>query len=609
MICEIKKKVNILHKLLSAIWHILLNFVQTISVKQIIGNHNQETLLKVRTCRCRKQPLFELIMSQRASLIKFLTRKECQPTVNTSTLALILLYELGASSSGDQDSLNEFLTLVEKFGSSLLEHNLFNTQYNDLVSKLRSCNDQEVKDVYDKNCEDKRQFEFKLLTHCLIDGIMKIDSLVTDDENNAGIFQKCYIFDKEHGVIVNPKYEDERRSNINLAASSESNINETMNKLIEIYTTLIEKYPSIQFITSELRTLPHLYCLEISSIGYENLNLHPLLVKQKASAADNKNVNYDSNKDMAFSPAFEKIIDQIYDRYNGFAKVIDNFKSAVVHDQDTNSYSNDDDEDDEDDDYDLKFGKNVMSVSDLAQYVQSCIYSFNTTVSVSVCRRICDEFEPESNGNYITKNGFKRFYKKAAINRCHHVAMDIKKQGLLGMLVNYNSDYDHNYNVSGNVSLSTSANEMIQKRKDFVKLLKKKFIQRERMLIDNIIKQSQMKQRFDTLNDDIKQLIFKHVHPLRLNHEDSPKYHFQSEICNFYKFQNMDELKKQQLLQNRFFYDLLFQKISNIGEYDENEIRSKMRQWKNNGFFLDEFCMLLSDLGVLQVFVHTSKFF
>ena len=40
-----------------------------------------------------------------------------------------------------------------------------------------------------------------------------------------------------------------------------------------------------------------------------------------------------------------------------------------------------------------------------------------------------------------------------------------------------------------------------------------------------------MKQRFDTLNDDIKQIIFNHVHPLQLNDQDSARYRlFQSEI-------------------------------------------------------------------------------
>ena len=133
----------------------------------------------------------------------------------------------------------------------------------------------------------------------------------------------------------------------------------------------------------------------------------------------------------------------------------------------------------------------------------------------------------------MNKEGFFNFYRTACLERPTHVINDIVMQGMGYKLIDLKKLKD-----AVNCENPNNYQKLLQLRHSFVEYLKDKFISTEKILILSLVKKANMfENRFDRMNDDLLNLILKHLHPLNLNEKRCAISNIDETIRNHFKYE------------------------------------------------------------------------
>ena len=554
--------------------------------------------------------------------------------------------------------------LFSKYEKTIQSKNLLQQSYYELVENVQKVKYKEAINI--AKSTHSHDFSNQLVTHCIINGITRGSQQVLDET-------MCFL--KQTAPTKSSSDSDSGDGSDSDKYATATLELAALNTRIEFYNYLISKYPSIQFVTTFYRYLPHIY----GKILLATKTMSKLMI------------NDDEESDiLVMSPLYQQVMCSIYDSYAGFTKLIQVdewcmleriYQSISVSDDDdiTTNVMNDNANDDEnstnendtkignDEVMNGKGGKNIenveMSIEDLQHYIISR-GSGDSEASIEHCQRICQmNNENEHNIQTLTKIGFLTFYADAAIDRPAQVLYDIQEQGQIVRFIenfescvdinprlyydynargytilnnnyndtnniknidNNNSNYDNkidsgtygdvddcdNYNldhdIMGNLQQfieleSSESTRIYQLKKDFIDQIEERFVINEWMLIDGIIKESKMDKIFSKLNNDIKNMIFKHLHPLEIvlddkihnvDCNDQATYDIACKIRNFHVLNTSKQMDKTPRFGNRFFYDLMFNRLKQIGKYNTNQIKLSLNDWLKVPITLNRFCYL-----------------
>ena len=430
---------------------------------------------------------------------------------------LPLHFMLTCAACGQLDALNDMID----YSYNMYKANKFTVdQICDIITK---------KDVQ-LDHEYYKEIRHKMVTHCLLDTLLYpldvsfikylwnfasfINKKAVDLSNKQQklkfaryrgslkeeIIMETVRFDQQTGLIakLNSCYNE---FEYHVTYTNPKNLEYGMN----IYKKLINKFPILQFVTPFCRYLAHKY----GSILLEQTEMIPLW----------KHAGHTRYHICTRKQEFRKIIDELYDRYA--------------------TYTNDDDDD-----------ELIMTWKDFQNYVRSCGCSPSSSSEERI-RRLINFHKPfnQMDTNFFRRESFFLFYFKAVCDRPEHVKDDIVFQGLgyklcqpkedfnfgaqKNELIIYESDSSENIssgdddkdndnddrkdvNVDNKFEVE-NAKKMYEMRCKFVNDLSDIFLSRELILINYMIKESDMKDKFSKMNNDIANIIVKMLHPLNLN--------------------------------------------------------------------------------------------
>ena len=349
-------------------------------------------------------------------------------------------------------------------------------------------------------CKWYKEMNCKMITHCLLDTLLlpldpnllikllplmvKIDKRMIIPQKNRAKFIKYRCSIKEE-IIFKEKIDNSYRyycynltiaelekhyKNCKMIDNLSNNIpKENLNYGMSLYNKLIDKYPILQFLTSFCRDLPHLYALSLLK-QVQTVNL----IEQIPIA------NRDSER-WQLTAIGKEIFSTIYDNYASSVNVDNNEK--------------------------------LMTNVDLKDYIGACVSDRSRDDSTSSSRidRIIGEYADGVESEFFPKHSFLKFYARATSYGVLSVLSDIVVNGLGYKLCKNEQDL---------VFETKELANKYQIKCQFVKQLEEKFKKREMILIKHIIKKSGLQKRFDKMNDDISNLIFKMLHPLRIDEKD-----------------------------------------------------------------------------------------
>ena len=139
----------------------------------------------------------------------------------------------------------------------------------------------------------------------------------------------------------------------------------------------------------------------------------------------------------------------------------------------------------------------------------------------------------DNSSKALSKEGFFNAYRKASLEKPTHVINDIVMQGMGYKIIDLKKLNDAVHCKNPN-----NYQKLLQLRHSFVEYLKDKFISTEKILILSLVKKANMfENRFDRMNDDVLNLIFKHLHPLNLNEKRSAISNIDETIRNHFKYE------------------------------------------------------------------------
>ena len=486
-----------------------------------------------------------------------------------ASTAVMALFETSDQVSSEYITwCDNFFQLYEK---SVVEHNLLSKSIKELKLNIRKDLMQEAD--HHPAFFNTNFYANHLLTHCLLHGITggSVAKCSYSIENDTSDAQEDNILSFECENNSGCEWSDDSDSdNDNDAVAEKLNV---LNQRIQLYTNLINKYPSLQFLTTFYRYLPHIY----GKILLSTNNMHSLMLPK------DENIKMGS---MQMNSVFKDIMIEIYDMYAGFTDIITK-KTKDKHDKDNDCKSNNA-ESQTDEESTKITATREMNIADLQHYIVSCDVG-KSSANVQRCTDICRYNNNKStNVTTLTKDGFLKWYTKAAMNRPKAVINDIEKQGFLTRLIN--PIIDENNPLNKDV--------LFQRKKQYIEQIEQRFIDSEWILIHCMIKKGKMLSTFNRLNNDIKNIIFEHLHPMELTNNcyDTASYDFASKIRNFYVLSSRDEETIDRRLEKRFFYDLALNRMKQIN-IDEN-VEEEIRHHLSGLTTLDQFCDLTNCISI-----------
>ena len=395
------------------------------------------------------------------SLVQFLSKNKIENMVSSlsDNSILLCLYSCAIF-----DKFKSFLYLFSLVESKWMYNHLKSFKIKPFIPKPNEI-------TIDTTTLMERSY-YKLITHCLLDSI---------------IFPQKHV--RESAVFMNNLHDQ-----------------------INIYKQFINKYPCLQFETTIFRLLPHLYAKSL----FEQLNMIPTVELVNGdtntfntNTNNNSNTNSNSKKikqqeviaDIQFdytkirindeftgniyqlSPEIAKILSKIFDTYAMLKTTYKDSEDII----------------------------SAMSSSDLITFFRACGRREYTSWSIgNIIVSHMQDSKEINNMPCLSKEGFFCYYIDIATKQAREIIANIVYQGFGQDLCYRMEDID--------VENSDAANDPAWKVKySFVNYLNKKFVNSEWILINYMIKKSNMKNVFDKLNDDVVNLIFKMIHPLNIS--------------------------------------------------------------------------------------------
>ena len=250
-----------------------------------------------------------------------------------------------------------------------------------------------------------RNSGYKMLSHCLLDYLLfdcsryKSSICLTDDVESSwfDMYQDCadgrYFMESYYvpkkieigeidGIDTSSDIESEWfdsciNYNFEMECKDENNLQDIKKQLeagIEIYKQLLEKHPSIQFLTTFCRELPHLYGEALLNQSY----IKPLIEKKnKCDKNDEEEQTILSYESYQFTNDCQRLFEELFDKYAHLN--IDDF--VDVDERNIDTIANQE-----------KSSKQMMmSVGDARNYMFSCggryvlIYTSIRSIHVCIC--------------------------------------------------------------------------------------------------------------------------------------------------------------------------------------------------------------------------------
>ena len=363
------------------------------------------------------------------------------------------------------------------------------------------------KDKDNVKCKWYKEMNCKMITHCLLDTLLlpldpnllvkslgamvKIGETEINPTQNRAQFIEYRCSLKEE-IIFKEKIDNLYREychnpiiqelekhykNYNMIDNLSDNIpKENLNYGISLYNKLIDKYPILQFLTSFCRDLPHLYALSL----LKQVQTVDLIEQIPITIENDGNSNL---KKWQLTSIGKEIFSSIYDNYASTSRMnVDNDEA-------------------------------LMTKVDFQNYIDACVGDRirDDSTRSSRIERIIDMYTNGAESEFFPKRSFLKFYARAAAYGLLSVLPDIVVNGLGYKLCKNNQDL---------VFETKELANKYQIKCQFVSQLEEKFAKREMILIKYMIKKCGLQKRFDKMNDDISNLIFKMLHPLRINEKD-----------------------------------------------------------------------------------------
>lgn len=270
---------------------------------------------------------------------------------------------------------------------------------------------------------------------------------------------------------------------------------------MNIYKYLINLYPILQFTTSFCRELPHLYALRL----IEKSEVVEIVDVDFTDSIDDGKNGDESRARLSLSQPVEDACTQLFNKYA------------------TNKHP--------------KTDELVMSRDD---YMCFCCANGKVLSTVSllefVTKRVFSTYNQDKNENFLYKDSFFNIYLEPHTKKETGVCHDIFFQGLGHKLCQKKENLSF-YNYHDDDSNSNGIKrDIYQLRCKFVNDLKETFVSRELILINYMIKISNMEKAFSTINNDIENLIVKMIHPLNINEKDIEISILDDKLRNHWKY-------------------------------------------------------------------------
>ena len=432
-----------------------------------------------------------------------------------------------------------------------------------------------------------RSYNYKLLSHCILDGLL-------------------YDFYENRGITF-----DWNKDSIQFEL------------IVDIFSKMLKKYPSIVFLTTFYHYLPHIY---INNMPNYLLN-DPLLSQSQSWQATKENEENDKNdKNDLIGKNGNDINDFSTQRIK--AKN-DEKKELSLHCKQClidafQQFSSQDE---------------YMTSDDMARYITACGGGASSSAEQRL-KRIFTQFDTSDNKedskkNLLHQNSFCYFYLQACIDRWEHVTAD------LDVYYNFNEQLCECFAVTNKNSLcyDTKLNMIVFDRFEnfkfhdelhdidkylvlkakyisnykntnsiygkFGQFLNNKIVDYERLLIeyfvnktnsknDNIATNSNKSTTELYINKDVCKIILKMLHPMNLmeceNNYDLTMVEYDDKIRYYFKYlfdwYNLNCKKLHCFFYHSYFYDTTFKRLKT--KYNEKEANKLINEIKSTPITFQE---------------------